>query len=95
MVPYSGGDLFGADGKSRAKFESTYDTFLNLADEKNLPIPNEKSGYSEYIIGENKLLEIYKGGHVIPYNKTTWPKKLGEGSDIDSVSLIFDFFKGL
>lgn len=93
MVPFDGGDLFSSDGKSRGCFDSTYDTFLKYTKEENLPIPNKKEYYDRYSIGNNILIEVFKGGHTIPHPQTTWPPILGEGNKFDSIDLVWNFFK--
>ena len=95
MVPFGGGDLIGSDGKSRGRFDSTYESFLKVSKADALPEPSMEAGYKRYLLNKNILLEIYKGGHVIPHPNTSWPAGLGSGSTVDSVKIILDYFRGL
>ena len=95
MIPFDGGDIIGADGRSRGRFDSTYESFLKISFSDHLPEPSLEEGYKKYSINKNILLEIYRGGHVIPYPDTRWPSNLGSGSSIDSVGIVLEFFEAL
>ncbi len=92
MVPFKGGDLLGSDGKSRGSFDSTYDSFLKISGENSLPEPVIHKLYREYTLGDNILIEVFKGGHVIPHPDTSWPLLLGRGSPLNSIEVVWDFF---
>lgn len=95
MVPFNGGDLIGSDGKSRGRFDSTYESFFKISKTNTLPDPLVEEGYKKYLLNKNALLEIPRGGHVIPHPNTRWPVNLGTGSSVDSVEIILDYFRGL
>ncbi len=94
MVPFHGGDLMGSDGRSRGRFDSTYESFLKISREETLPEPVEHRLYREYKVRENILIEVLEGGHVIPHPNTSWPLLLGRGAPFDSVKMVLRFFKG-
>ena len=93
MVPFDGGDLLGADGQSRGSFYSTYDTFLKYSREVKLPIANSERYYNRYLLGDNILIEVFKGGHTIPHPQTVWPAVLGVGNKFNSIDLVWKFFE--
>lgn len=92
MVPFDGGDLMGSDGRSRGRFDSTYDSFLKISGEESLPTPFVHELYREYKMNHNVLIEVLRGGHVIPHTETSWPLLLGKGSSFNSIDLVLNFF---
>lgn len=92
MVPFRGGDLLGSDGRSRGRFDSTYESFLEISGGKELPEPLIHKLYREYRLGDNILIEVLRGGHVIPHPNTSWPLLLGKGSPINSIEMVWNFF---
>ena len=92
MVPFKGGDLLGSDGKSRGRFDSTYDSFLEISGEKILPEPVNHDLFREYHIKNNILIEVFEGGHVIPHPDTSWPLLLGRGAPFNSIEMVWNFF---
>lgn len=95
MVPFGGGDLLGADGKSRGRFDSTYESFMKISGIGELPLPEIGDQYKRYSAKGYILYELERGGHVIPHPATLWPAALGKGSSLDSISIALDFFRDI